>query len=449
MPTEAALEKPSFARSVTMYSEARRTLAAGVSSNVRLGGAPSPLYYVRGKGAHLFDVDGNRSIDYVLGNGPAILGHAPDAVLDAVRDSLDDGQLFGAQNTREVALSQALCRVLPNAELIRFATSGTEAVQMAFRLARSFTGRNRIIKFEGHYHGWVDSVAFSVKPSENAAGPATHPVPVPETPGIARDAAEGLIVCGWNDLDALDGLLRAHGHDVAAVIMEPMMVNGGVIPPEPGYLPGVQSLCRQHGAVFICDEVITGFRVGLTGGQGRAGVQPDLSIYAKAISGGFPLSAVAGRRDIMEQLGSGVSHGGTYNGHVQSMAAGLAVIEQLTRDDGAAYRAMDLAGGRLMAGLRDLARRHQLPLQVNGLPTVFQTAVSAADVPKTYRDAARFDQQLMTAFVDAMRDAGIRINPRGVWFLSTAHDEAVIDDTLGRAARAMGEFSRTYADIGG
>lgn len=447
MSADTIIAKPSFTKSVAMYSEAQRTLAAGVSSNVRLAGAPSPLYYVSGKGAYLLDVDGNYSVDYVLGNGPAILGHAPYAVLEAVRESLDDGQLFGAQNMREVALSSALCRILPNAELIRFATSGTEAVQMALRLARSFTGRNKIIKFEGHYHGWVDSVAFSVRPSENAAGPISCPFPVPETPGIARDAAEALIICSWNDLDALERLLIDHGQDVAAVIMEPMMVNGGVIAPEPGYLPGVQALCKRHAALFICDEVITGFRLGLTGGQGRAGVQPDLSIYAKAISGGFPLSAVAGRRDVMEQLGAGVSHGGTYNGHVQSMAAGLAVIEELARNDGEVFRTMERNGGRLMAGLRELAERYRLPLQVNGVPTVFQTAVSDAGVPKTYRDAARFDQQLMIAFVDALRDVGIRINPRGVWFLSTAHDEVVIKDTLDRAAQAMKDFSKDHSGV--
>src|SRR6266404_4090340 len=287
----------SFAKSIELYDRTRRHLAGGVSSNVRYASTPVPLFFARGEGARLHDVDGNVHIDYVLGNGPVILGHAPRLVIEAVAASLGEGQLFAAQHPRETELAERLCRLLPSTEVVRFATSGTEAVLMAMRLARAFTGRTKIVKFEGHYHGWRAK---------------------------AFDRNKG---------------------ETAAVIMEPVMVNGGAIPPLPGYLHGVRDLCHTHGALFICDEVITGFRVGLGGAQARFGISADLSVYAKAVAAGFPLAMVAGRRDVMDTLlDKGVMHGGTYNGNVQSMAAALAALDELERDDGAVYRALEQRG---------------------------------------------------------------------------------------------------------
>ena len=268
----------SYAKSIALYERTRKHLAGGVSSNVRYASTPVPLFFARGEGARLYDVDGNVHIDYVLGNGPAILGHAPKPVIDAVAASLTDGQLFAAQNPRETELAERLCRLLPSAEVVRFATSGTEAVLMAMRLARAFTGRNRILKFEGHYHGWSDQAYISTRPSLNEAGPADEPVPVAGSPGMPPSVLDDVAVAGWNDLNALAHAFERYPGQIAGVIMEPIMVNGGAILPQPGYLAGVRDLCRAKGALFICDEVITGFRVGLGGAQARLGVSADLSV---------------------------------------------------------------------------------------------------------------------------------------------------------------------------
>jgi glutamate-1-semialdehyde 2,1-aminomutase len=429
-----------YQRSIELYEETSKYLAGGVSSNVRYGGAPVPLFFERGEGARLYDVDGNVHIDYILGNGPAILGHAPPRVIAAVAETLSLGQTYAGQHGRELALARMMTDLLPSAELVRFATSGTEAVQMALRLARAFTGRDRIVKFEGHYHGWTDSVYVSCRPSPNEAGPAEAPVPVAESPGMSPGAYESLLIAGWNDLDTLAQLFETRGSEIAAVLMEPMMVNGGAILPQPGYLQGVQELCARHGALFICDEVITGFRLGLEGAQGRFGVRPDLSIFAKAVAAGFPLAVVAGRRDILETLQTkGVMHGGTYNGNVQSMAAAIAALEILSADGGAVYAAMEERGARLMEGLRGIAARHRVEMVVQGVPTIFQ-AMFTKTSPRNYREAAAMDRDRALSFSRALQAEGVRVNPRCSFFLSTAHDDAIIDETLAGAERAMAEI---------
>jgi glutamate-1-semialdehyde 2,1-aminomutase len=424
--------------SIALYEESRRHMAGGVSSNVRYASVPVPLFFARGEGARLYDVDGNVHIDYVLGNGPAILGHAPPEVIKAVADSLADGQVFAAQHRRETALAQRICGLLPGAELVRFCTSGTEAAMMALRIARAFTGRRKIVKFEGHYHGWTDQTYISVRPTGNEAGPADAPVPVAESPGTAPGSLDDVIVRGWNDLQGLEALFAREGAEIAGVIMEPVMVNGGAILAQAGYLRGVADLCRRHGALFICDEVITGFRAGLTGAQGRLGFTADLSIYAKAVAAGFPLAMVTGRRDVMEILQTrGVMHGGTYNGNVQSMAAALAALDLLERDGGAVYAAMETRGERLMRELEALGKRHGLPILSQGLPAIFQTFITTGPPPRNFREAAATDRDRAMALSRALQDEGVRVNLRCSWFLSAAHDDATIDETLAAADRAM------------
>jgi glutamate-1-semialdehyde 2,1-aminomutase len=428
----------SYAKSIALYERTKMHLAGGVSSNVRYASTPVPLFFERGEGARLYDVDGNIHIDYVLGNGPAILGHAPKPVIDAVQRSLAQGQVYAGQHPRETELAERLCGLLPGAEVVRFATSGTEAVLMAMRLARAFTGRTRIVKFEGHYHGWSDQAYISARPPLNEAGPADAPVPVAGSPGMPKSVLDDVVVAGWNDLEALAAIFEHHPGEIAAVIMEPMMVNGGAIPPREGYLAGVRDLCRAQGALFICDEVITGFRVGLRGAQHRFGVTADLAIYAKAVAAGFPLAMVSGRRDIMDTLlDKGVMHGGTYNGNVQSMAAALAALDELERDHGAVYRLLEQRGTRLMQGLVALGAKHKLPVLVRGLPAIFQTFFTKAAAPENYRDSAACDRDMALAFHTALQEQGIRVNQRATWFLSTAHDDAIIDETLAAADRAM------------
>lgn len=432
----------SYAKSIALYERTRKSLAGGVSSNVRYAATPVPLFFTRGEGARLFDVDGNVHIDYVLGNGPAILGHAPPKVVEAVAASLGEGQLFAAQNPRETELAERLTGLLPSAEVVRFTTSGTEAVLMAMRLARAFTGRDRILKFEGHYHGWSDQAYISARPPLNEAGPADAPVPVAGSPGMPASVLGDVAVCGWNDLALLEQALERHRGEIAAVIMEPIMVNGGAIPPAPGYLAGAKELCRKHGALFILDEVITGFRVGLGGAQAKFGVAADLSIYAKAVAAGFPLALVAGRRDVMDTLlDRGVMHGGTYNGNVQSMAAALAALDELQAGNGALYDGLEDCGTRLMEGLRTLAARHGLPILVQGMPAIFQTFFTSGPAPRNYRESAACDRDSMLAFHAALQEEGVRVQQAGKWFLSTAHDGPVIDETLAAADRAMARIA--------
>jgi glutamate-1-semialdehyde 2,1-aminomutase len=433
----------SYAKSIELYERTRRSLAGGVSSNVRYAATPVPLFFVRGEGARLYDVDGNVHIDYVLGNGPAILGHAPRPVVDAVAASLADGQVFAAQNTRETELSERLVKLLPGADVVRFATSGTEAVLMAMRLARAFTGRDKILKFEGHYHGWSDQAYISARPSLNEAGPADAPVPVAGSPGMPASVLDDVVVCGWNDLDLLEQALARHRGEIAAVIMEPVMVNGGAVVPRPGYLEGAKKLCREHGALLILDEVITGFRVGLGGAQAAFGVTADLGVYAKAVAAGFPLAMVAGRRDVMDTLvDRGVMHGGTYNGNVQSMAAALAALDLLEANDGALYRDLESRGRELMQGLDALAAKHGLPIVVQGMPAIFQTFFTSGLAPTNYREAAACDRDAMLAFHAALQEEGVRVQQAGKWFLSTAHDSPVIEETLAGADRAMARLAR-------
>ena len=428
---------PTYDRSIALYNETSRHLAGGVSSNVRYASVPVPLFFARGEGCRLYDEDGNVHIDYILGNGPAILGHAPPAVCKAVADTLMLGQLYAGQHVRELELSKRLTALIPGAELVRYASSGTEAVQMAFRIARAFTGRSKIVKFEGHYHGWVDNVYVSVRPSGNEAGAAEAPVAVPDTPGVAPGALADMVICGWNDLEHLRHALEANRGEVAGVIMEPMMVNGGCILPQPGYLEGAKKLCAEHGAVLIFDEVITGFRLGLTGAQGRFGVTPDLTIFAKAMAGGFPMAMVAGRRDVMEILQTrGVMHGGTYNGNVQSMAAALATLDILTADNGAIYQGMEARGTRLMQGLAERAARHGVAVHVTGVPTMSQVMFIGA-APRNWRESSLWDREKALAFHGALQERGVRVNQKCAWFLSAAHDDQAIEETLAAADGAF------------
>src|SRR3954471_14833909 len=427
-----------YDKSIALYERTKRHLAGGVSSNVRYASAPVPLFFERGEGARLYDVDGNVHIDYVLGNGPAILGHAPKPVIEAVAASLAEGQVYAAQHPRETELAERLCRLLPGIEVVRFATSGTEAVLMAFRLARAFTNRTKILKFEGHYHGWSDQAYISARPPLNEAGPADTPVPVAGSPGMPPSVLDDTVVAGWNDLELLAQAFARHKGEIAAIIMEPVMVNGGPTEPKAGYLEGARELCRANGALFICDEVITGFRAGLRGAQGRYGVSADLTVYAKAVAAGFPLAMVGGRRDVMDTLlDKGVMHGGTYNGNVQSMAAALAALDVLEADDGAVYRSLEARGTRLMQGLASLGRKHELPILVQGVPAIFQTFFTSAPAPRNYREAVACDRDKALAFHRALQDEGIRVNQQAKWFLSTAHDDAIIAETLAAAERAM------------
>ncbi len=428
-----------YRNSIALHERARKVLPGGVSSNFRFHALPVPLAFERGEGAYLFDADGNRYIDFILGNGPAILGHSPPAVLDAVRESLSLGQVFAAVHPAEVALAERLTEILPCAEQLRFDVSGTQGDHIALRLARAHSGRNRIVKFEGQYHGWADDIMGSVSPALNEAGPRDEPRAVPQSRGQTSVAGE-LLVLPFNDGELLERSLEAQAGEIAAVILEPIQCNAGVIEPEPGFLERLRRLCDRHGIVLIFDEVITGFRAALGGAQERYGVTPDLAVFAKAAAGGFPLSIVAGKRAIMQNLTEGVVHGGTYNALTSAIAACRATVESLAAEDCAALKAMEARGRVLMEGLKALGREAGLPLHCQGIGTIFTTVFTENPPITDYRSYKASDEVLRLAFVQALQNRGVRTTARGTWFLSTALSDADVEETLAAARGALQEI---------
>jgi len=429
-----------YDRSIAQYERAKKVLAGGVSSNFRYHTLPVPLGIERGEGAHIWDVDGNRYIDYVLGNGPAFLGHTPRAVLDAVRATLDRGQAFTTVHTAEIELAERITEVIPCAELVRFDVSGTQVDQIAMRLARAHTGRTKVLKFEGNYHGWADNIFASVAPALNEAGAYDQPAVIAQSKGQPDNIRANLIVAPFNDLEVLSATLSEHGKEIAAIVLEPIMCNSGVIEPKPGYLQGMRKLCDQHGIVLIFDEVITGFRVALGGAQERYGVTPDLAVFAKACAAGFPMAIIAGKRAVMEEVMAGVVHGGTYNGLTSMVAACRASIETLAADGGAIYGRIDQQGQRLMDGFREIAGRRQVPLHTQGVGQIFTTVFTENGPLTHYRDYKATDEQMRLKFVQGMQDRGVRVTARGTWFMSAVLCDEDIEQTLEAADGAVADL---------
>ncbi|HEX4240217.1 MAG TPA: aminotransferase class III-fold pyridoxal phosphate-dependent enzyme [Steroidobacteraceae bacterium] len=426
----------SFSESARYHAAATQAIAGGVNSNVRLG---APLCFARAAGAHLTDIDGNTYIDYALGMGPAVLGHAHPRVIEAARRSLALGQMYAGQHPAELDLAELVKRLVPSAELVRFGMTGSEMIQAALRVARSHTGRAKIVKFEGHYHGWFDNVLAGA--AADAGGDAPRYTAGVLTSGQMQSGVADLLVLPWNSIDALAHLFALHGREVAAVLMEPMMCNTGAILPRPGYLEAARRLCDEHGSVLIFDEVITGFRLGLAGAQGRFGVRPDLSTFAKAVGAGFPLALLAGRADIMSLIGSGrVNHSGTYNSNVMSIAAGIAALEVLAENDGHVMKHIDVAGQALMNGLKELGCKHGLNLQVSGVGAVFNTAFTDQREVHDFASFRCAREDRLNGFLQGLLARGIRPTSRGTWFVSAAHSESDIDATLIAADAALGEI---------
>lgn len=409
-------------RSQELHARAQQVLPGGVNSNVRL--LAPPLFFERGEGCRLVDVDGRDYIDYLLGQGPNFLGHAPADVLDAVDEASRRGMVYGAQHSLEVEAAELMLDILGWAEQIRFGVSGSESVQAALRLARAVTGRPRFVRFEGHYHGWFDNVLVKFEDDR----------PVAPSQGQLAHHLEDSLTLPWNDLSPLEEALARNG-DIAAVLMEPIMLNAGSIEPSPGYLKGVREVCDAHGAVLIFDEVISGFRVAAGGAAQRYGVSPDLATYGKAMAGGWPVSALAGRAEMMERFGTGaVNHSGTFNASVMACAATAATLRRL-RDD-PPYERITARGERLMAGLRNLATDYDLDLSVQGVPMAFHAGFG--DGPVTdFRSLGRLDAERYNQFTLTLIDQGVWLAGRGIWYLSAAHGEADIDETLERVEAAM------------
>jgi len=416
-------------RADQLYTRARRALARGVSSSFRAAVMPVPLFVDHAQGVWVTDVDGVTYLDFTLAWGPLILGHGHPAVVAAVTAQLQHGHMFGAQHGLEATVAERIQAAVPCADLVTFSNTGTEAALVAMRLARAFTGRQKILKFEGHYHGWSDGVLASYHPSLSDVGPYDAPHVTPGTAGQSAAALTDLIVAPWNDEAALRAALDRHGPQIAAVIMEPVLCNSGVVPPQPGYLAAARELTAAHGALLIFDEVITGFRLSAGGAQQIYGVTPDLAIYAKAIAAGFPLSAVAGRQPIMDLIASGaVAHSGTYNGNPISLAAADAALGELGRPG--VYGRLNRLAAALASGARDLLDHHGLPSVVHQCGPVLQILFTEQRQVRDYRAVAACDATRSAALARALRDHGLLILPDGRWYLATVHTDEHIAQAL-------------------
>jgi glutamate-1-semialdehyde 2,1-aminomutase len=392
---------------------------------------PVPLEITRAKGSRLWDADGHEYVDYVLGFGAAFLGHAPDAVVEAVSAAMRSGLAPGAPHAGERQFAEQVIACVPSAEMVAPMTTGSETVHAAVRLARASTGRHSIVKFAGHYHGWIDPVFV--------AGPGSPVVERPQaggepgTLGARRDDA--VIVCPFNDADALAPVLR--DGSVAAVLMEAVPCNFGTFDPAPGYLERVRELCDATGTVLIFDEVITGFRLALGGAQERYRVTPDLTVLSKGIGSGLPVAALAGRERVMRTAAEGMKMVGTYNGTIAPIAAGVATMDELAARAPVLYPALEALSATLAAGLREVGDRHGVPLVVQQVGAVLQL-LWAPQVPvRSYADAATHDREAIAKLSELLVEEGVNALARGLWFVSAAHDAGDIERTLAAADRAL------------
>ena len=437
---------PARGASARLFEESRRYLAGGVGSSARLTPELGPLYFTRGDGSRVYDVDGNAYIDYILAWGPLILGHCPPTVVAAVKQQLDSGSIFGACVPQEGELARRVCECMPSMDLVRFTNSASEGVHMAIRLARAYTRRPKILKFEGAYHGWYDNILVSAHPPAEQMGPEDAPVAVRESVGQPESILGDILVIPWNRPESVADVLRRYGNEIACLILEPIMCNNGVIPPQEGFLDTLRHLTTQHGVVLIFDETITGFRVGLGGAQGYYKVVPDLTVFGKGVGGGYPIAGFGGTRRIMSLVADGtVGHFGTYNSNSLCVTAALATLTELMRDGGAVYARITALGRRLAEGIQEILTECSLPVVIQG-PGSFFSALFADHPVASYRDTFRLDRALYSKFWVALLDHGIRIWPsaRGLWYLSAAHTEADAEETL----RAVRSVAKTLARTG-
>ncbi|WP_262245758.1 aspartate aminotransferase family protein [Parapedobacter soli] len=420
-----------YQESARLLARAKKVLASGVSSEFRKYNHPHAIFYTHGVGSRIFDVDGNVYLDFTLSQGPLIVGHSHPEVVAAIADYSATGQLYAGQHIKEIELAEKLHELIPSAELMRFCLDGSEAVQTALRVARAKTGKQKFLRFEGHYHGWLDNVAWGIStPSAEALGSREEPSVYPWSDGLASHSRDEFIVLPWNDLELVRKTVAKHYTELAAIITEPVMCNNGCIPPADGFLQGLRDICDEYGVALIFDEVITGFRLGLSGAQGYFGITPDLSIFAKAIASGYPISAIVGKHEWMEEIVSArVIHAGTMNSGNATVAAALATIAVLESDPNT-YARMFRLGQRLMDGLRAGAREAGQPLLVQGMGPMFNTAFTSLAAMRDYRDTLQSDKAKLGRFVAALHDRGIRVIGRGLWYISAVHTEEDIDETI-------------------
>ncbi len=438
-----------FSQSQQLFERAQQSIAGGINSGIRLMEKPVPLYFEKGAGARVWDVDGNEYIDYQLGQGALLYGHAPAGLAEAIAAQAKLGLHWAAQSKLELDVAERLQQMVPATELVRFNNSATEAVMAAFRLARAHTGRRLILKFEGHYHGWGDEglVGFANPPSTWAD---PEPARVHPSKGIISAVTEQFVVARWNDIEHLRQRVADYRGQIAAIVCEPAMCNTCCIEPGEGMLAAIRALCDQEGMLMIADETITGFRFGAGGAQAYYGVRPDLTVFGKAIGGGTPFAALTGTRAAMAKIISGEAmHAGTLNANPLCLAASRWCLDAVIALGPEHPATLNRLGQKLMAGLRALADEHDIPLRPQGPGLAFHTLMVKPDVAarpvENYRDYIQLqDVPRWTHLRRCLLEEGVRAIERGLWSISLAHTEADIDEALARAAVAFKRHAATW-----
>jgi glutamate-1-semialdehyde 2,1-aminomutase len=422
---------------LSLYTEACKVIPGGVNSPVRAfrGVGGEPIFFAKAKGPHVWSADGRQFIDYVGSWGPMILGHADPAVIRAVQETAENGLSFGAPTALETVVARKIIELVPSIELVRMVSSGTEATMSAIRLARGYTGRNKIIKFEGCYHGHSDSLLVK-------AGSGMLTLGVPTSPGVPAELAAHTVTLAYNDAAQVRAAFAGIGKDVACVIVEPVAGNMNCIPPVPGFLETLREECTRHGAVLIFDEVMTGFRVARGGAQELYGIRPDLTTLGKIVGGGMPVGAFGGRREIMEHIAplGPVYQAGTLSGNPVAMAAGLATLDGISAPG--FHAKLAVATERLVTGLREAARAAGVPLATNHVCGMFGLFFTDAAQVTTYAEATACDVERFKRFFHGMLDEGVYLAPSAfeAGFVSAAHTDREIDATIAAAGRVFAKI---------
>ena len=428
-----------FNKSKELYSKAKELVPGGVSSSIRQTEWPVPLFFDKAHGSKMWDVDGNEFIDYVMGMGPNIFGHAPQFVTQSVYEDMQNGYCLTGQTVKENEMSEFINKTIPFKRKVRYASSGTEIVQVALRLARSFTNKNKFLKFEGHYHGWMDSVLYNSHPDISNEENIFNPVP--ESGGISHGTSNEVVIAPWNDIEALENILKDNHNEISSIITEPILWNTNVILPEDGYLEKLRLLCDKYNILLIFDEVGTGFRVALGGAQEIYGIEPDLSTYAKSMAAGFPIAMLAGKPEIMDSLSNGkVVHGGSFNTNVMSVSASHATLNYLLSNKNF-YKNLNSSGETLIKGLEEVASKNGIDILIQGLGSVFYLSFTSAKSIKNYREhTLNIDFSKYKEFAKLMLLNGVRLSQNGRWHMSSAHSEEDIEKTIYAANLSFAEL---------